>query len=67
MRSGPDRFLGARSCHGLSELRSRQRRSRRPERLLARDGRAWLPISADRPHAAIRPNFAAPVAAKVTP
>jgi glucose-6-phosphate 1-dehydrogenase len=37
------------------------------ERLLARDGRAWLPISADHPHTAIRPNIAAPVAAKVTP
>jgi glucose-6-phosphate 1-dehydrogenase len=37
------------------------------DRLLARDGRAWLPISADHPHTAIRPNIAAPVAAKVTP
>jgi glucose-6-phosphate 1-dehydrogenase len=37
------------------------------DRLLARDGRAWLPISADHPHTAIRPDIAAPVAAKVTP
>jgi glucose-6-phosphate 1-dehydrogenase len=37
------------------------------DRLLARDGRAWLPISADHPHVAIRPNTAAPLAAKVTP
>jgi glucose-6-phosphate 1-dehydrogenase len=37
------------------------------DRLLARDGRAWLPISADHPHVAIRPNLAAPLAAKVTP
>jgi glucose-6-phosphate 1-dehydrogenase len=37
------------------------------DRLLAHDGRAWLPISADHPHTAIRPNIAAPVAAKVTP
>ena len=37
------------------------------DRLLARDGRAWLPISADHPHTAIRPKIAAPVAAKVTP
>jgi glucose-6-phosphate 1-dehydrogenase len=37
------------------------------DRLLARDGRAWLSISADHPHAAIRPDIAAPVAAKVTP
>jgi len=35
--------------------------------LLARDGRAWLPISADHPPVAIRPNLAAPLAAKVTP
>jgi glucose-6-phosphate 1-dehydrogenase len=37
------------------------------DRLLARDGRAWLPISADHPHVAIRPNLATPLAAKVTP
>jgi glucose-6-phosphate 1-dehydrogenase len=37
------------------------------DRLLARDGRAWLPISAHYPHAAVRPEFASPVAAKVTP
>jgi glucose-6-phosphate 1-dehydrogenase len=37
------------------------------DRLLAGDGRAWQPISADYPRAAIRPNIAAPVAAKVTP
>ena len=37
------------------------------DRLLARDGRAWLRISADHPHVAIRPNLAAPLAAKVTP
>jgi glucose-6-phosphate 1-dehydrogenase len=30
------------------------------DRLLARDGRAWLPISADHPHAAIRPDLAIP-------
>jgi glucose-6-phosphate 1-dehydrogenase len=36
------------------------------DRLLARDGRAWLPISAHHPHAAIRPEIASPVAAKVT-
>jgi glucose-6-phosphate 1-dehydrogenase len=36
-------------------------------RLLARDGRAWLPISTDNPHTVIRPDIAAPVAAKVTP
>jgi glucose-6-phosphate 1-dehydrogenase len=37
------------------------------DRLLARDGRAWLPISADHPNAAIRPDIAASIAAKVTP
>jgi len=37
------------------------------DRLLARDGRAWLPISADHPHTAIRPDIAASIAAKVTP
>jgi glucose-6-phosphate 1-dehydrogenase len=37
------------------------------DRLLARDGRAWLPISAVHPHAAIRPDIAASIAAKVTP
>jgi glucose-6-phosphate 1-dehydrogenase len=36
------------------------------DRLLARDGRTWLPISADHPHTAIRPDIAAPIAAKVT-
>jgi glucose-6-phosphate 1-dehydrogenase len=35
------------------------------DRLLARDGRAWLPISADHQHAAIRPEIAS-IAAKVT-
>ena len=34
------------------------------DRLLARDGRAWLPISAVHPHAAIRPDIAASIAAK---
>ncbi|HTJ03318.1 MAG TPA: glucose-6-phosphate dehydrogenase [Methylovirgula sp.] len=29
------------------------------DKLLARDGRAWLPIRADHPHTAIRPNVAA--------
>ncbi len=29
------------------------------DKLLARDGRAWLPIRADHPHTAIRPNTAA--------
>jgi glucose-6-phosphate 1-dehydrogenase len=37
------------------------------DRLLARDGRAWLPISTNHPHTAIRPDIATPVAAKVTP
>jgi glucose-6-phosphate 1-dehydrogenase len=37
------------------------------DRLLARDGRAWLPIGTDHSRTAIRPNIAAPVAAKVTP
>jgi glucose-6-phosphate 1-dehydrogenase len=37
------------------------------DRLIARDGRAWLPISANHPHAAIRPDIAASVASKVTP
>ena len=37
------------------------------DRLLARDGRAWLPVSTAHPHTAIRPDIAAPVAAKVTP
>src|SRR6201982_244237 len=37
------------------------------DRLLARDGRAWLPISAGHSHTAIRPNITASVAAKVTP
>jgi glucose-6-phosphate 1-dehydrogenase len=37
------------------------------DRLLARDGRAWLPISADHPHTAVRPDIAASIAAKVTP
>src|SRR5215467_10937735 len=37
------------------------------DRLLARDGRAWLPLSADHPHTAIRPDITAPVAAEVTP
>jgi glucose-6-phosphate 1-dehydrogenase len=37
------------------------------DRLIARDGRAWLPISANHAHAAIRPDLAASVAAKVTP
>src|SRR5215468_8159548 len=37
------------------------------DQLLARDGRAWLPIRADHPHAAIRPDIAASIAAKVTP
>jgi glucose-6-phosphate 1-dehydrogenase len=37
------------------------------DRLLARDGRAWLPITADHPHTAIRPDIATSVAAKVTP
>ena len=31
------------------------------DRLLARDGNAWLPIRADHPHTAIRPNFDTPV------
>jgi len=34
-------------------------------RLLARDARAWLPISTDHSHTAIRPDIADPVAAKV--
>jgi glucose-6-phosphate 1-dehydrogenase len=37
------------------------------DRLLARDGRTWLPISAVHPHAAIRPDIAAPLPTKVTP
>jgi glucose-6-phosphate 1-dehydrogenase len=37
------------------------------DRLLARDGRAWAPLSSEHPHVAIRPNLAAPLAAKVTP
>jgi Glucose-6-phosphate dehydrogenase, C-terminal domain len=37
------------------------------DRLLACDGRAWFPIGADHPHAAIRPKVAASIAAKVTP
>src|SRR6516225_4570219 len=37
------------------------------DRLLARDGRAWLPLRADHPHTAIRPDITAPVAAEVTP
>ena len=37
------------------------------DRLLARDGRAWQPISAHHPHAAIRPDLASSIAAKVTP
>jgi glucose-6-phosphate 1-dehydrogenase len=37
------------------------------DRLLARDDRAWLPISAVHTHAAIRPEIASSVAAKVTP
>jgi glucose-6-phosphate 1-dehydrogenase len=36
------------------------------DRLIASDGRAWLPISANHPHAAIRPDVAQSVAAKVT-
>ena len=36
------------------------------DRLLDRDGRGWLAISADHPHVAIRPDTAAPLAAKVT-
>jgi glucose-6-phosphate 1-dehydrogenase len=36
------------------------------DRLLARDGRAWLPISAHHLHGAIRPDLASSVAAKVT-
>jgi glucose-6-phosphate 1-dehydrogenase len=36
------------------------------DQLLAGDGRAWLPISADHPHAAVRPDIAASIAAKVT-
>ena len=36
------------------------------DRLLARDGRRWLPISTHYPHAAIRPDFASSDAAKVT-
>jgi glucose-6-phosphate 1-dehydrogenase len=35
------------------------------DRLLARDGRAWLPISAAHPHAAVRPELDSSVAAKV--
>jgi glucose-6-phosphate 1-dehydrogenase len=31
------------------------------DRLLAHDGNAWLPIRADHPHTAIRPNFDTPV------
>ena len=37
------------------------------DRLLARDGRAWLPISAHHSHTAIRPDIAGSIAAKVTP
>jgi len=37
------------------------------DRLLARDGRAWVPLSTEHPHVATRPNLAAPLAAKVTP
>jgi glucose-6-phosphate 1-dehydrogenase len=37
------------------------------DRLLACDGRVWVPIGADHPHAAIRPKVAASIAAKVTP
>jgi len=37
------------------------------DRLLAGDGRAWLPLRADHPHTAIRPDITAPVAAEVTP
>jgi glucose-6-phosphate 1-dehydrogenase len=36
------------------------------DQLLARDGRAWLPLSAQHPHAAIRPDLASSIAAKVT-
>jgi glucose-6-phosphate 1-dehydrogenase len=37
------------------------------DRLLARDGRVWLPISTNHSHTVIRPDSAAPVAAEVTP
>jgi glucose-6-phosphate 1-dehydrogenase len=37
------------------------------DRLIARDGCAWLPISADHSRAAIRPDIAVSIAAKVTP
>jgi glucose-6-phosphate 1-dehydrogenase len=37
------------------------------DRLLARDGNVWLPIRADHPHIATRPDFGAPITVKVTP